>query len=165
MKRRFTKEQTIQAVKKMESGFSAKDLSRETGVTQTTLYHWRRKFSGMDVSGGETAERTGSRKYEVKTNRSRSGAGYIDAQGCELEKVVGPNQKRAEVLYLLGKYRKSKVRVSGLLGLSISSLDYKKHPRSDEPVRSQLIKLSSDHRRFGHQVLLVQILQGARKPQ
>jgi transposase-like protein len=43
MKKRFTEEQTIAAVKKLEAGVSAKDLSREMGVTQQTLYHWKKR--------------------------------------------------------------------------------------------------------------------------
>lgn len=50
MKKRFTDEQIIGAVKKLEGGISAKELSREMGVTQQSLYHWKRKFSGMDVT-------------------------------------------------------------------------------------------------------------------
>lgn len=50
MKKRFTEEQTIQAVKRLESGTPAKDLSRELGVSQQTLYHWKKKFGGMDVA-------------------------------------------------------------------------------------------------------------------
>jgi transposase-like protein len=37
MKKRYTEEQTIAAVKKLEAGMSAKDLSREMGVSQQTL--------------------------------------------------------------------------------------------------------------------------------
>jgi putative transposase len=50
MKKRFTEEQSIQALKRMESGVSPKDLSRELGVTQQTLYHWKKRFGGMDVN-------------------------------------------------------------------------------------------------------------------
>jgi putative transposase len=50
MKKRFTEEQTIAAVKRLEAGVTAKVVSREMGVTQQTLYHWKRKFGGMDVS-------------------------------------------------------------------------------------------------------------------
>lgn len=50
MKKRYTEEQTIAAVKKLEAGMSAKDLSREMGVSQQTLYHWKKRFEGMDVS-------------------------------------------------------------------------------------------------------------------
>lgn len=50
MKQRFTEDQIISAVKKLEAGMTAKELSRELGVTQQTLYHWKKKFGGMDVS-------------------------------------------------------------------------------------------------------------------
>lgn len=50
MKKRFTEDQTIQAVKRLESGHSAKELSRELGVSQQTLYHWKKRYTGMDVA-------------------------------------------------------------------------------------------------------------------
>ncbi len=50
MKKRYTEEQTIVAVKRLEAGMSAKDLSREMGVSQQTLHLWKKKFGGMDVS-------------------------------------------------------------------------------------------------------------------
>jgi putative transposase len=49
MKKRYTEEQTISAVKKLENGVSPKDLAREMGVTQQTLYHWKKRFAGMDL--------------------------------------------------------------------------------------------------------------------
>jgi putative transposase len=49
MKKRFTDDQIIGAVKKLEAGMPAEELSRELGVTKQTLYHWKKKFSGMDV--------------------------------------------------------------------------------------------------------------------
>ena len=50
MKKRYTEEQTIAAVKKLEAGITAKELGREMGVSQQTRYHWKKKFGGMDVS-------------------------------------------------------------------------------------------------------------------
>lgn len=50
MKKRFTEDQIIGAVKQLEAGVSAKELSREMGVTHQTLYHWKGKFGGMDVT-------------------------------------------------------------------------------------------------------------------
>ena len=50
MKKRFTEEQIIGALSRLSSGTMAKDLSRELGVSQQTLYSWKRKFGGMDVS-------------------------------------------------------------------------------------------------------------------
>jgi putative transposase len=50
MKKRFSEDQIITAVKRLEGGTPAKELSREMGVTQQSLYHWKKKFRGMDVS-------------------------------------------------------------------------------------------------------------------
>ncbi len=50
MKKRYTEDQIIGAVKRLEAGQLPKELSRELGVTMQTLYHWKKKFSGMDVA-------------------------------------------------------------------------------------------------------------------
>ncbi len=40
-KTRFTEEQMVEAVKRLEAGQSAKDVARDLGVTDQTLYNWR----------------------------------------------------------------------------------------------------------------------------
>ena len=51
MKRsRYTDEQIIGALKRLDGGVSAKDVARDLGVNVQTLYRWRKKFGGMDVN-------------------------------------------------------------------------------------------------------------------
>lgn len=50
MKKRYSEEQIISVVKRLERGEMASDLSRELGITKTSLYAWRKKFGGMEVS-------------------------------------------------------------------------------------------------------------------
>jgi putative transposase len=50
MKKRFTEEQIVKAVSRLGNGTPAKDLSREIGVSQHTLYNWKKKYKGMGVS-------------------------------------------------------------------------------------------------------------------
>jgi putative transposase len=50
MKKRFTEEQIIKALGRLSGGTPAKELSRELGISQQTLYLWKRKFGGLDVS-------------------------------------------------------------------------------------------------------------------
>lgn len=49
-KKRFTEEQISRVLKEYEGGREIKDLCRELGITATTFYNWRKKYSGMDSS-------------------------------------------------------------------------------------------------------------------
>lgn len=51
MKRaRFTDEQIISVLKEHEAGAKAADLARKHGTSEATLYNWKAKYGGMDVS-------------------------------------------------------------------------------------------------------------------
>ena len=49
-KSRYTEEQVISAVKQMEAGRKAKELARELGVSEATLYAWKSKYGGLEVN-------------------------------------------------------------------------------------------------------------------
>ena len=49
-KTKHTEEQIIGVVKQLEAGRAVKDVARETGVTDQTLYNWKSKYGGMEVS-------------------------------------------------------------------------------------------------------------------
>jgi putative transposase len=51
MKRaRFTEEQIIGVLKEHEAGAKTADLSRKHGILEGTLYNWKSKYGGLDVS-------------------------------------------------------------------------------------------------------------------
>ena len=49
-KSRHSEEQVIAAVKQMEAGRKAKELARELGVSEATLYAWKSKYGGLEVN-------------------------------------------------------------------------------------------------------------------
>ena len=51
MKRnRFTEEQIIGILKEHEAGVAVSELCRKHGVSDASIYKWKAKFGGMDVS-------------------------------------------------------------------------------------------------------------------
>jgi len=47
---RFTDEQIVAALKEHEAGVSTGELCRRLGISQETLYRWKRKYGGLEVS-------------------------------------------------------------------------------------------------------------------
>jgi len=51
MKRgRFSEEQIIGILKEAESGVKVAELSRRHGISDATLYNWRSRYGGLEVS-------------------------------------------------------------------------------------------------------------------
>ncbi|MBT4052677.1 MAG: transposase [Bacteroidetes Order II. Incertae sedis bacterium] len=49
-RRRFTEEQIAYALRQSESGKTAAEVCREVGVSENTLYRWRRQYEGMGIA-------------------------------------------------------------------------------------------------------------------
>jgi len=49
-RKRYTEEQIISILKEQEAGASVPDLARRHGVAENTIYRWKSKYGGMEVS-------------------------------------------------------------------------------------------------------------------
>ena len=49
-RKRYSEEKIISILKEHEAGASVPDLSRRHGVVENTIYRWKSKFGGMEVS-------------------------------------------------------------------------------------------------------------------
>lgn len=49
-RKRFTEEQIITILKEHEAGSTVVDLARNHGIAEKTIYRWKSKYGGMEVS-------------------------------------------------------------------------------------------------------------------
>ncbi len=49
-KSRFTPKQIVAILKEFSEGKKAIEICRERGISEPTIYNWRKKYGGMDAS-------------------------------------------------------------------------------------------------------------------
>jgi len=49
-RKRFSEEQIIVVLREHEAGAKTADLARKHGISEATLYNWKARYGGMDVS-------------------------------------------------------------------------------------------------------------------
>ncbi len=64
MKKRYTEEQIIKALKEHEGGTKVDDLCRRLGISSGTFYNWRSKYGGLEVNEAKRL-----RELETENNK------------------------------------------------------------------------------------------------
>ena len=100
MKRaRFTEEQIIGVLKEHEAGAKTADLARKHGVSEATLYNWKAKYGGMDVSEAKRLKQLEEENAKLKKLLAEH-VGCSRAPRASVKKMVGPAVKREGVAHL-----------------------------------------------------------------
>ncbi len=63
-RKRFTEEQIIGILKQHESGVRVPELARQHGISEGSIYRWKARFGGMEVSEAK-------RLRELETENSK----------------------------------------------------------------------------------------------
>jgi putative transposase len=85
-KAKHSEEKIIGAVKQMEAGRPVKEVAREMGVTDQTLYNWKAKFGGMEVSDAKKL-----RALEEENRRLKEMVADLSLDKAALTTVIRKN--------------------------------------------------------------------------
>lgn len=64
MKKRYSEEQIIKAIKSHEAGTKVDAICRDLGISTGTFYNWRSKYAGLEVNEAKRL-----RELEVENNK------------------------------------------------------------------------------------------------
>jgi putative transposase len=85
-KSRFNESQIIAIIKEQEAGARVEDLCRRHGVSGTTLYKWKAKYGGLDVSEAKKL-----RALEDENRRLKKLLAESMLDNAALKDLVGKN--------------------------------------------------------------------------
>ncbi|PPQ13717.1 IS3 family transposase [Bradyrhizobium sp. AC87j1] len=156
MKRaRFTEEQIIAVLKEHEAGAKTADLARKHGISEATIYNWKAKFGGMDVS---EAKRLRALEEENGKLKKLLAEQMLDAAALRellFKKMVGSAAKRAAVAHLQAVMSLSERRACSIVGADRKMIRYRASRPPDAVLRGRLRDLANERRRFGYRRLFV----------
>jgi len=66
MKKRYTEEQIIKAIKQHEAGAKVDDICRDMGISSGTFYNWRSKYAGLEVNEAKRLKELESENNKLK---------------------------------------------------------------------------------------------------
>ena len=66
MKKRFTEEQIIKAIKEHEAGAKVADICRQYSISQGTFYNWRSEYAGLEVNEAKRLRELESENTKLK---------------------------------------------------------------------------------------------------
>jgi putative transposase len=65
-KGKHSEAEIIGALKQLEAGRKAEDVGRELGVSKHTIYAWKAKYGGLDVSEAQELRRLTDENHRLK---------------------------------------------------------------------------------------------------
>ncbi|WP_156415317.1 IS3 family transposase [Sphingobium baderi] len=154
MKRtRFSEEQIIGVLKEAEAGAKTADLARRHGVSEATIYNWKSKYGGMEVSDARRLKELESENAKLKRLLADAMLDKAALKGLLGKKVLTPAAKREAVAHLQACHGMSERRACRVIDADRMSVRYRSARDDDAGLREKLRELANQRRRFGYRRL------------
>jgi putative transposase len=163
MKRsRFSEEQIIGILKEHDAGVSVADLCRKHWVSDASIYNWKARFGGMDVSEARRLKglEDGERAAEAASGGRH--ARQCGAEGPRGKEMVTPAAKRKAVARLKDAFGMSERRACKAIGCCRMTVRYEPSRSDDRELRERMKAIALERRRFGYRRLLVMLRREGR---
>jgi putative transposase len=151
----FTDEQIIGILKEHEAGTPVSELCRKHGVSDASIYKWKAKFGGMDVSEAKRLKALEDENTKLKrllADAMLDNAALKDLLGKE---VVTPAARRKAVVHLMRHREMSERRACKAIGFCRMTIRYETRRSDDHHLRERMKALAHERRRFGYRRLHV----------
>ena len=140
-------------LREAEAGAKTADLAREHGVSEATLYNWKAKYGGLEVSEAKrlrALEDENGRLKRLLADAMLDNAGLKDLLA---KKVVTPAARREAVAHLQALLDVSERRACRVIDADRTSVRYRSRCGDDGELREKLRALAQERRRFGYRRL------------
>lgn len=148
----FSEEQIIAVLKEHQAGVPVADICRKYWISDATLYNWRNRYGGMEVSD---ARRLKTLEDENRKLENLLAESMLDAATLReaLGKILKPGSRRAFVTWAIEEKSYSQRRACGLIELDPKTYRYASLRSDDVETRERLKPLAGRRRRFGYRRL------------
>ncbi|MDM7929643.1 MAG: IS3 family transposase [Blastomonas fulva] len=154
MKRaRFSEEQIIGVLKEAEAGAKTADLARRHGVSEATIYNWKAKYGGLEVSEARRLRELESENARLKRLLADAMLDQAALKDLLGKKVLTPVAKREAVAHLQACHGMSERRACRVIDADRKSVRYRSTRDDDTALREKLRGLANQRRRFGYRRL------------
>ncbi|WP_199260336.1 IS3 family transposase [Paracoccus binzhouensis] len=154
-RKRFTEEQIIGVLREHEAGAKAGDLARKHGISEATLYNWKAKYGGMDVSDAKRLKALEDENARLKNLLADQMLEVSALRELLSKKMVGPAAKREAVAHLQAVMGLSERRACSIVGADRKMIRYRSRRPPETELRGRLRDLANERRRFGYRRLFI----------
>ena len=82
-RKRYSEEKIISILKEHEAGASVPDISRRHGIAENTIYRWKSKFGGMEVSDAKRL-----RELEAENRKLKRLLGEAELDKAAMKEII-----------------------------------------------------------------------------